>query len=392
MGANRLRTFFMMLGTFVGVAALTVIMAFGQGTQRDMMDRVQRMLGGSTILLRAGGSRMVGGAHSGGPTTTFTMDDLQAIRARVPAVKLADPMLNVGGRETVWNGRSANVQVQGHTEAAEVVWNRSAARGTFFTEADVASAARVALVGEVVVRDLFAGQDPIGEQIRVGGVPFQVIGVLEPAGLDPHGIDQDEQIWIPISTMMRRVANLDYVMGAKFGIDPDANIDDTVLEISDVLRDRHRLGPDQPEDFAMFTPVQVNAMVKSANRVFTVFLPLVAAISILVGGIVVANLMLMTVNERRSEIGLRKAVGARPRDIRLQFLAESASVTGLGGIGALAVAWGVLRLIALHGRPVAGMPWSVALIGLGLSILVGIISGVIPAKRAAALDPVATLR
>jgi ABC-type antimicrobial peptide transport system permease subunit len=392
MARNRLRTFFMMLGTFVGVAALTVILAIGRGTQQDVMDKLGRMLGGSTILLRAGGGQVMGGAHSGGPTTTLTLDDVRAIQAEVHAVQLADPMVFGGTRDIDAGGGNRTIRVEGHSEAAEVVWNRSVTRGAYFTAADVASAARVALVGEGLVPDLFAGRDPVGEQIRIGGVPFRVTGVLEHAGIDPHGIDLDREIIIPISTMMRRVVNIDYVMGAKFGLTPGTNLDLAVLEITDVLRRRHALSREQPADFQMFTPVQVQGMVRSANRVFTVFLPLIAAVSILIGGLVVANLMLMTVNERRWEIGLRKAVGARARDIRLQFLVESAAVTGLGGLLALIAGVAVLQGLArVMGTP-AAMPWSVALLGLGAAMGVGIIAGVVPARRAAALDPVQTLR
>jgi putative ABC transport system permease protein len=301
-------------------------------------------------------------------------------------------MLMATSREVVYGGRSARIGVVGHSEAAEVVWDRSVTRGAYFTAADVATANRVALVGEVVARDLFAGIDPIGEQIRIGAVPFQVIGVLAHEGIDPHGIDKDNEIIIPISTMMRRVLNVDYVQGAKLLLQTDTDLDRAVLEIADILRERHALGPDQPDDFHMFTPVQAEQRVRSANRVFTVLLPLIAAASIVVGAIVVANLMLLTVHERRAEIGLRRAVGARDRDIRLQFLTESAAVTGLGGVFAVLAASAVLRVLAhVLGTP-PGLPWTTALAGVAIATAVGIVAGVAPARRAARLDPVQTLR
>jgi putative ABC transport system permease protein len=215
--------------------------------------------------------------------------------------------------------------------------------------------------------------------------------VLEPVGMDPHGIDKDYEIIVPISTLMRRVMNIDYIYYAKLGFAPGTDLDAAVLEVEDILRKQHGLGPEEPNDFAMFTPVQVNTMVRSANRVFTLFLPLIAAVSILVGGLVVANLMFMTVNERRAEIGLRKALGARSRDIRTQFLAEAAAVTGLGGVLALGAGYAVLQVLAMHGQAVA-MPWDTALPGVALAVGIGMISGLAPARRAAALDPVKTLR
>jgi putative ABC transport system permease protein len=294
-------------------------------------------------------------------------------------------------REVAYGGRSAEILIEGHAETADIAWSRSASRGAFLTAADVASAERVALVGEAVVDELFAGSDPIGAQIRVGTVPFRVIGVLEPGGTDPHGIDRDHVVMVPITTMMRRVANIDWVGHAKLVLTTGTDLDMAVLEIGDILRRRHGIGSDDPDDFAMFTPLQVQRTVGEANRVFTLLLPLIASISIVVGGLVVANLMFLTVNERRSEIGLRKAVGAREGDLRFQFLAESAAVTSLGGIVASAVAFVLVAVLSMHGLP-AAMPWAAAAGGIGISMLVGIVAGVAPARRAAALDPARTLR
>jgi putative ABC transport system permease protein len=391
MARNRLRTFFMMLGTFVGVTALTVILAIGRGTQQVVLDRMQRMLGGSTILLRSGGGQHRMGAH-GPPTTTLKLADLQAIDGEMDAVLAADPWMQGQQAEVVSGGRTSRIGIHGHSEKAELVWDRSVTRGAYFTAADVASAARVALVGEVVVRDLFDGRDPIGEQIRIGSVPFRVIGVLAHEGIDPHGIDKDNEIIIPISTMMRRFLNVDYIFAAKFLMKAGTDLDMAVLDMTDILRRRHSLGPDQPNDFALMTPVQIQERIKSSNRVFTVFLPLIAAVSIVVGGLVVANLMLMTVQERRSEIGLRKAIGARAHDIRLQFLVESAAVTGLGGILAVLAGIGILQVLAHTMDTPPGLPWATALLGVASAIGVGIIAGVAPARRAAQLDPVPTLR
>ncbi|MGH7554700.1 MAG: ABC transporter permease, partial [Longimicrobiales bacterium] len=242
MTRNRVRTFFMMLGTFVGVCALTVMMAIGRGTQQDMMEKVGRMLGGSSVYLRAGGSRMVGGAHTGGPTTTLTLEDVRAIDDDLEQVELADPMFSSGRREVVYGSMTRPIRIEGHSEAAELVSNRSVTRGAYFTRSDVVSASRVALVGEVVVRELFAGRDPIGEQIRIGTIPFQVVGVLEPIGIDPHGIDKDSEIIIPITTMMRRLLNVDYIMAAHLALTRGSDVGATVLEIEAILRKRHALG------------------------------------------------------------------------------------------------------------------------------------------------------
>ncbi|MGH7503979.1 MAG: ABC transporter permease [Longimicrobiales bacterium] len=387
-----LRTVLMMLGTFAGVTALTVILAIGRGTQQDVMDRVQQMLGGSSVLLHAGGNRIVGRPHGAGPTTTLSIADLEVIRSAIPAVRFTDPML-MSSREVSHAGRTTETQVLGHSDAAEIVWSRGVTSGTFISAADVASTARVALIGATLARELFDRRDPVGEQVRIAGIPFRVIGILETVGADPHGIDKDRDVIIPVSTMMRRVLNIDYIMGAKILFADGTDLEEAVLAIGDVLRDQHALGPDEPDDFAMFTPVQVQQVVHSTNRVFTVFLPMAAALSLAIGGLIVANLMLMAVSQRSAEIGLRKAVGARSRDIRIQFLTEAAAVTTLAGLLGLAASVGILWIIASHGGPTAaGMPWSIAGIGLGAAIAVGIVSGVAPAHRAAALDPIHTLR
>jgi putative ABC transport system permease protein len=388
---NKSRTFFMMLGTFVGVTALTVLLAIGRGTQGEVLRRFETMFSGSAMFVRAGGGQMRPGAH-GTPAATLKIEDIRAIDSALTQVTFADPIQASGEREIVYGGRTSRVRIEGHSEAAEAVWNRSVTRGAYFTAADVASAARVALIGTVVARDLFEGRDPIGEQIRIGAVPFQVIGVLADVGIDPHGIDLDNEIIIPITTLMRRVRNVDYLMGAKLLFTTGTDLEAAKLEVGDILRRRHAIGPGQEDDFHLFTPVQIQQMVRSTNRVFTVFLPLLAALAIGIGGLVVANLMLMAVHERRSEIGLRKAVGARPRDIRLQFLTESAAVTGLGGLGALVAGVGILKVVGMHTGGPSSMQWSTALLGLGVAVGVGILAGVLPARRAAALDPIQTLR
>jgi putative ABC transport system permease protein len=392
MGRHRLRTFFMMLGTFVGVLSLTVVLAIGQGTRDAVMGNMERMFSGNSILLSAGGGGMMGGPGADGPTTTLTEEDLEEIRNSIPEIQVYDPMVMAMSREVVYQGNSSNVRVMGHSENHEEVWNRGVSRGAFFTDEEVRTSGRVALIGETLVRDLFGGSDPIGLQIRIGAVPVQVIGVLDSMGIDPHGWDRDNEVIIPYTTMMRRVMNIDYVQSAKILVVAGADLEGSVSAITGILRERHALGEDELDDFSMITPVQVREMVSSMNRIFTLFLPLLAAVSLLIGGIVVANLMLMGVNERRAEIGLRKAVGAQGRDIWLQFLLESSLVTAAGGVMALVIGAIGLSIIGSAMEGVSVMPWEAATLGMCASVLVGLGAGVFPARRAAALDSVTTLR
>jgi putative ABC transport system permease protein len=392
MGRHRLRTFFMMLGTFVGVLALTLVVAIGQGTRDTVLGNIERMFAGNSILLSAGGGGMMGGPRADGPITTLVMEDLDEILSTVPGIAVYDPMVMANSREVVYQGNSSSVRILGHSASHEEVWGRGVSRGAFFGEAEVRSSARVALVGETLVREVFEGADPIGLQLRVGTVPFEVIGVLDSMGIDPHGWDRDNAVIIPVTTMMRLVMNIDYVQSAKIMVADGDELDGAVLAIESLLRERHALAEDEPDDFSMITPVQVREMVGAMNRIFTLFLPLLAGVSLLIGGIVVANLMLMGVNERRSEIGLRKAVGARGKDIWIQFLLESSLVTAVGGVLALMAGAALLGFIAQGMEIPSVMPWQAATLGLGAALVVGILAGVFPARRASELDPVTTLR
>ena len=399
-----LRTALMMLGPLVGVCALTVVVAIGERTKQDVVERVNRMLGASTLFLRAGASRTVGavvtrpgsgpapGAAPGVPpaavTRTLTLDDVAAIEREIAEVEVVDPLFMMGKRPVEHGARSAQTMVIGQSQHAERAWNRPVTRGAHISAEDVASAARVAMIGEVVARTLFEGRDPVGEQIRIGDVPFRVIGVLDRVGADPHGLDKDDEIVVPVTTLMRRLVNADFIGGAKIVLREGSDAEEVSFAVQDLLRSRHRIDADEPDDFAIFTPLQAQERVEAATRTFTLFMPLAASVALLVGALVVAALMLAAVNERRAEIGLRRALGARPADIRLQFLAESVTVTLLGGVLALLLAWPIVRA---H-QPEAGVPWAAGLLGLGVSILVGALAGVLPALRAARLDPVQALR
>jgi len=381
-----------MLGTFVGVLALTLVVAIGQGTRDSVMGNIERMFAGNSILLSAGGGGMMGGPRAEGPTTTLVMEDLEEILSTVPGVSVYDPMVMADAREVVYQGNSSSVRVLGHSERHEEVWDRGVSRGAFFGSEEVRSSARVALVGETLGREVFEGADPIGFQLRVGTVPFEVIGVLDSMGIDPHGWDRDNEVMIPVTTMMRRVMNIDYVQSAKILASDGGALDGAVIAIEELLRERHALADEEPNDFSMITPTQVREMVGSMNRIFTLFLPLLAGVSLLIGGLVVANLMLMGVNERRSEIGLRKAVGARSKDIGVQFLLEAALVTVAGGVLALLVGAAALGFISQAMEIPSVMPWQAATLGLGAAVVVGLVAGVFPARRASELEPVTTLR
>jgi putative ABC transport system permease protein len=391
MGRHKVRTFFMMLGIVVGIFALTVIFSIGQGTENQVMSEIEKLFSANDILISAGGTGM-GGPRQAGPVTTFTIADLEAIAEEVPNVEMWDPMIMTAGREAVYKDRNATTSIWAHSPLAEIVWNRTVVSGEFFDDQDMESAARVALIGQDLVEELFGDADPLGEQVRIGNVPFRIKGVLELQGVDPHGMNRDHELWIPITTSMRRLLNVDYIRNAKLRVEDAGKMEENVTQITAILRERHSLAPQEPDDFHLFTAVRVREMVSGANRVFNLFLPLIAAISLVVGGVVVANLMLLSVNERIPEIGLRKAVGARSKDILLQFLMETTVVTFVGGvIGIVLGLVGVRAVTSMMGIPFT-ISWEAFFIAIVSSAVIGLLAGVFPARRAAAHQPVEALR
>jgi putative ABC transport system permease protein len=392
MGRNRLRTFFMMVGIVIGIMALTLILSVGKGTEKKVMDNLKTMFTIDSMLISASAPQQRGGPHSGGPTTTFTIADLEALEEEIPNVETWDTLQVLPSREVKYQENSDSIRVIGHSERLDRVWNIGVTRGELFDGDKVQTSARVALIGPHAVATLFGETDPIGEQIRIGNVPFRIIGILKERGVDLHGWDRDNEILVPYTTALRRLMNVDYIQTAKVLVKDYRKMEPTVERIKALLRERHGLMENVPDDFSVFTPVLVEEMVTSANKTFNLFLPLIAAISLLVGGVIVANLMLISVSERNSEIGLRKAVGARSRDIQLQFLAETIVITLLGGLVGVILGLVGSHVISVFMELPATVSWQALVLGVIFSILVGFIAGIFPARRAAGLQPVETLR
>jgi putative ABC transport system permease protein len=243
-----------------------------------------------------------------------------------------------------------------------------------------------------VQKELFGTANPIGERLRIGAVQFEIKGIMQAKGTSPAGVDMDDRIYIPLSTLMRRVANVDYLTAIKVRLKTAKDMDKTAADIKALLRERHKLAVGIPDDFTITTPTEVKKMAEKVAGTFNIFLALVAAISLISGGVVVANIMLISVNERRKEIGLRKAVGAQRKDIMLQFLYEATAVTLTGGvIGIILGAIGAKILEAIMQMPTS-ISWESVVVGVVFSSLVGIVAGLQPAKKAAALQPIEALR
>ncbi len=386
----RLRTSFIMLGSFVGAAALTLVIAAGEAVERKVLDTVRQLFGAQSILVMAGGTQLMSGGRS--DAARLTIDDVEHAANEVPEIVAWDPQQAIANASVRHDGNTATARVLGASERFGRVWERGVTRGAPFDESDVRGSARVALIGETTARELFGDADPLGGEILVGNVPFEIIGVLEPFGTDLHGMDRDDEIVVPISTLMRRVMNAEAIIAAKFLVDDPAHVDTAVKAVRRVLRERHGLPATRPDDFQIISALAVQQMVAKTRRVLALYLPLVAGIALLVAAIVAATLMLASVNERVAEIGLRRAVGARVEDVQFQFLVETATMMLGGGIAGIVAGLALAQYAAV--RLHLGETTSVraVLIGLTVSVATGLLAGVFPARRAAQLDPASALR
>jgi putative ABC transport system permease protein len=377
--ANRLRSGLTMLGVVIGVAAVVVLVAIGTGAKQLVEREVEGL--GSNLLIVVPGRVDFGSAPA---VSRLSLADVDAVtrivgdRSRVA--------VSVASGETVRAGTAARFStVLGVLESTPQVFVRSLSRGAYLTRSDVDTARRVAVLGSSVARTLFGDRDPVGQQVTIAGVRFRVIGVFAPLG-QSLGVDRDDEVHIPVTTA-HRLLGTNRVDGIAIKAPDRERIDALGAQIVAELSDRH------PEtEFSAVTQEQILGTLGSILGVLTGVLAAIAGISLLVGGVGVSNIMLVSVRERTREIGLRKAVGARPRDIGVQFLLEAVLLTTLGGVTGMALGVGAALVVAaLSPVPAAITWWSLAL-AFGVSAGVGIVFGVVPAQRAGRLDPVVALR
>jgi putative ABC transport system permease protein len=386
------RSFLMMIGIVIGILALTMVVSIGFGAKGLVMERVKKF-GLESIMVNAGtGSMMSRQASSGQQITTLTIEDAEYLVREIRAIKEIAPFNRRGNSSIAYFEKTTTAALFGVTPSWAYVWAWDVTEGEFITEEDMSSFSRICLIGPTVQKELFGDKNPIGEQIQVGNVQFEVRGILVPKGTSPGGGDMDNRVMIPLSTFMRRVANVDYLAGIKILLRSTSDINKASEEIVSILRERHNIADGVPDDFAVTTPTEITKMAEKVSGTFNLFLALLAGISLITGGIVVANIMFISVNERKKEIGLRKAVGANTGDILKQFLFEAAAVTLIGGlIGIIMGAAGAKILNIVMQMPVS-VSWASILTGVISSTIIGIIAGIQPARRAARLQPVETLR
>ncbi|MHB1187264.1 ABC transporter permease [Thiobacillus sp.] len=389
---HRMRSFLTMLGMMIGVAAVILMLAIGQGAQAMVRDSIESM--GSNLFIIMSGATTTGGARvAGGMAPTLTFDDADAIRELDDIVAAAP--VSPGSVQLIYGGVNWNTSVYGTTPDYAVVRDWPMASGGFFSEADVRSGARVAVIGAVVARELFGDEDPIGKIIRIRQAPFEVIGVLAAKGQSLDGRDQDDTVMVPISSAQQKIFSSSLRNRARLIMAQavsEKRMDAAESAINELLRSRHRIGVGQDDDFTVRNLTAIAEAAASTTRIMSLLLGAIAAISLVVGGIGIMNIMLVSVTERTREIGIRMAIGARRRDVLWQFLIEALTLSLIGcGIGLVLGIGGASLVEYFAGLPVAVTPASV-LMAVGVSFLIGVFFGFYPARRAAGLDPIEALR
>ena len=394
LGKNKIQTALTMLGIVIGVSAVIAMVSLGQGAQKLVQDQVAGM-GQNVLQIQGGGGWNTGGggARAGGDQQSLTEGDVDAISREIPTVKLVTPIAQAQG-QFVFGNQNWQSRVEGSNEHYLEIRGLKIDQGDFFTESDVRTANRVVVLGKTVADNLFQGSDPVGQTIRIRNLPYRIIGVLAPKGQSATGQDQDDFAIMPYTTVQKKMTNsavprINRITVSAIGSSATVAAKEQITEL---LRERHSIRQGQPEDFRVNNLTEVAEAAESTTRIMTLLLGSIAAVSLLVGGIGIMNIMLVSVTERTREIGIRMAIGSRGSYIRMQFLAESVILCMLGGFIGVLVGIGLSLAIAqVMGWPSFVSPQAASIAFL-FSAATGIFFGYYPAHKAASLDPIEALR
>ena len=389
---NKMRSMLTMLGIIIGVGAVIAMVGIGQGASASIQAQIAN-LGNNLLIVQPGSANTAGIRGGAGSNTTLTADDVDAIGRECPSVKAATPTVRANGQLVFGNQNWApSAGITGVNEKYPEIKSWPVASGEFFTDADVRTASRVAVLGKTVVDNLFGGGDPIGQMLRVRNLPFKVVGVLSVKGQNQFGQDQDDTVLVPYTTAQKKLLTITWVNAANVSAISANATSAAQKEITDLLRQRHKLAPNQEDDFNVRNLTDIADAADQSSAIMTKLLASIAGVSLLVGGIGIMNIMLVSVTERTREIGIRMAIGARSGVIRRQFLIESITLSLVGGV--IGVLFGVGTSLTISSTlhwPTSISPVSV-IVAVVFSVFVGVAFGYYPARKAAALDPIDALR
>lgn len=391
--ANKMRSILTSLGIIIGVAAVIVMLAVGNGAQISIQDEMKTM-GSNLIIVRSGVATSSGARGGHGSQPTMKKADGDAIQEKIAKISLAAPVLEETA-QIVYGNTNWSTGITGTDNRLFYIKEWELSYGRYFSDTDVRNANKVAILGQTVVNELFGDVDPLGKTIRIKGVPFQVVGVLIPRGQSGMGQDQDDAVYIPITTAQKKLMGIkfpDQVRHIMLQAVDSASTYTAQEEIRQLLRQRHNLGTNKDDDFVIMNLTQMMEMMENSTKVMTILLGSIAGISLLVGGIGIMNIMLVSVTERTREIGIRMAIGAKTWDIRLQFLMESLVLSLIGGLVGIVIGLAGAALVTHFSSLKAVVSLIYVLLPFSFAGFVGLFFGFYPAYKASLLNPINALR
>ncbi len=390
--ANKLRSFLTMLGIIIGVASVIAMMAIGQGSKKSIQANIAEM-GSNMIMIRPGQDKGPGGAQQdASDMQTLKLKDYEALKEQAKYLSAISPSVNSSGQFINGNNNTPST-IYGISPDYMQIRQQKVKDGEMITDEEVRSSAKVCVIGKTVADNLFTnGEDPVGKVIRFNKIPFRVVGVLESKGYNSFGMDQDDVVLAPYTTVMKRILSVTYLQGINASAVTEDMTDLAIEDITSILRENHKLKASDEDNFTIRSQQEMAEMMNSTSDTMTVLLLVVACISLVVGGIGIMNIMYVSVTERTKEIGLRMSVGARGIDILNQFLIESVLLSVTGGLIGVIVGIGAAVGINVFAHwPIQIQPWSV-LLSFAVCSATGIFFGWYPAKKAASLDPIEAIR
>jgi len=388
--SHKTRTFLASLGIMIGIAAVIVMVAIGKGSHQQIMDVIAKM-GENLVTINAGEMKRRGGRlRLTGNVSTLNLRDVEYLSQEVSGLALAAPF-EIKQMKVKYLQFLTETNVAGSTPEFLIARNYEIEFGEMFTERDQKMGMRVAVVGQTAIKNMFGEDDPLGKTVRINAVPFKIVGVFAGKGLDSDGVDQDDILLIPITSMLRRILNQTHISTIYAKADSRQNIDRVADQIKLILRDRHKISDEAEDDFTIISQLELESMKAETSELFTRLIVGVAAISLVVGGIGILAVMLISVKERTREIGVRRAVGATQGDIVKQFLIESVLIGLFGGCVGVAMGVGITLGAVAWGEENLLLDLNSIYIATGVCMLIGIIFGLFPALKASRLDPMVAL-